>query len=99
MAEALLRAIVALVRRTGTDLSARQIGVFFDMLPGGRSADSSRLGRQSQYFENRHLSCAKSSVPIRFGRIGVVSWFSGRRWVLGSYATSKGVLLPWAVYR
>ena len=28
MAEALLRAIVALVRREGADLSARQIGVF-----------------------------------------------------------------------
>ena len=28
-----------------------------DMLPGG-SADSSRLGCQARYFENRHLSCA-----------------------------------------
>jgi hypothetical protein len=34
MAEALLRAIVALVRRNGADLSARQIGVFSDAAKG-----------------------------------------------------------------
>jgi hypothetical protein len=45
----------------------RARSVYFDMLPAGRSADSSWLGRQAQYFETRYLSCAASSHRIRLG--------------------------------
>ena len=67
MTEALLRAIVALVRREGADLSARQIGVFLICHLEDEAQTVRGLAAKLEYFENRRLSCVKSSLRIRFG--------------------------------
>jgi MarR family len=95
MTVALLRAIVALVRREGADLSARHIGVFLICHLEDDAQTVRGLAARlniSRTAVSRALNRLSEFDLVRW--IGVVSWFSGRRWVLGSYAISKEYSLP-----
>ena len=90
IAEALLSAIVALVRREGADLSARQIGVFLICHLEDEAQTVRGLAAKLNISRTAVCRALNRLSEFDWSGIGVVSWFSGRRWVLGSYAISKG---------